>query len=175
LGAVGGASVGAAAFYPAAQWIRGEPATVSGTLQAAAIGATAEAGGQVLGKLLLLYGARATGQATGETIRGGSLAASSLQGALLRAQLAAEEGAGARLPQAITGFTRHGLNQAISRDGVGVSTRAIFDAFQNPLSIIGQNGGRFILTGTNAVVVVNAEGQVITTWATRSAGFRIIP
>jgi hypothetical protein len=39
--------------------------------------------------------------------------------------------AGARLPQAITGYTRHGLNQAISRDGVGVSTRAIMDAFKN--------------------------------------------
>jgi hypothetical protein len=50
----------------------------------------------------------------------------------LRAQLAAEEVAGARLPQAITGYARHGLNQAISREGVGVSTRAILDAFKNP-------------------------------------------
>ena len=28
----------------------------------------------------------------------------------------------------ITGFTKHGINQAISRDGVGVATRAIADA-----------------------------------------------
>jgi len=70
---------------------------------------------------------------------------------------------------------RHGLNQAISREGVGVSTRAILDAFKNPLSITGQSGGRFVLTGRDAVVVVNAEGQLISTWATGSAGFRIVP
>jgi hypothetical protein len=101
-------------------------------------------------------------------------ASSAAQGALLRAQLAAEEVAGARLPQAITGYTGHGLNQAISRDGVGVSTRAIADAFRNPTSIAGQSGGRFVLTGRDAVVVVNAEGEVVTTWATNSAGFRVV-
>jgi hypothetical protein len=102
-------------------------------------------------------------------------ASSAAQGALLRARLAAEEVAGARLPQAITGYTRHGLNQAISRDGVGVSTRAIADAFKNPTSIAGQSGGRFVLTGRDAVVVVNADGKVVTTWATTSAGFRVVP
>jgi hypothetical protein len=117
------------------------------------------------------------GSATRNEVAAGSAtgASSAAQGALLRAQLAAEEVAGARLPQAITGYTRHGLNQAISREGVGVSTRAILDAFKNPLSITGQSGGRFVLTGTDAVVVVNAEGQVISTWATGSAGFRIVP
>jgi hypothetical protein len=106
---------------------------------------------------------------------GAARASSAAQGALLRAQLAAEEVAGARLPQAITGYTRHGLNQAISREGVGVSPRAILDAFENPLSITGQSSGRFVLTGTDAVVIVNVEGQVIHTWATGSAGFRIVP
>ena len=99
-------------------------------------------------------------------------ASSAAQGALLRAQLAAEQAAGARLPQALTGYTRHGLNQAISRDGVGVGARAIMDAWQNPLGIVGQSGGRFVITGQNATIVVNAEGQIISTWASGSAGLR---
>ncbi len=42
-------------------------------------------------------------------------------------------GAGARQGGGtITGFTRHGLNQAISRDGVGVSNRAMLDAMPVP-------------------------------------------
>ena len=102
-------------------------------------------------------------------------ASSAAQGALLRAQLAAEEVAGARLPQVISGYTRHGLNQAISREGVGVSSRAILDAFKNPLGIAGQSGGRFVLTGADATVIVNSEGQVISAWATGSAGLRVAP
>jgi hypothetical protein len=58
---------------------------------------------------------------------------------------------------------------------VGVSARAILDAFKNPLSITGQSGGRFMMTGRDAVVVVNAEGQVVTTWATSLAGTRVVP
>ncbi len=90
-------------------------------------------------------------------------------------QLAAEEAAGARLPGAISGFTRHGLNQAISRDGVGVASRAMLDAVKNPVSIAGQSGGRFIFNGKNATVVLNEAGSVITTWARNSAGVRIVP
>lgn len=109
-------------------------------------------------------------------IEGAQLAASSArQGALLRAQLAAEEVAGARMPSVLKGYTDHGLNQAIMRDGVGVSPRAILDAWQNPLSIAGQSGGRFMVTGADGVMVVNAEGRVITTWATNSAGLRVVP
>jgi hypothetical protein len=90
-------------------------------------------------------------------------------------QLAAEEIAGARMPGQLAGYTKHGINQTISRDGVGVSTRAILDAFQNPTKIFGQAGGRFGFVGRDAVVVVNSEGQVVTTWATGSAGVRIVP
>jgi hypothetical protein len=128
-----------------------------------------------------LAGAMAPGAAAGamdDAARGtatATRASSAAQGALVRAQLAAEEVAGARLPLAITGYTRHGLNQAISRDGVGVSTRAIMDALKNPTSIAGQSGGRFVLTGKEAVVVINAEGRVVTTWATNSAGVRVVP
>ena len=103
---------------------------------------------------------------------GGSSAA---QGAMLRMQLVAEEVAGARLPQSLTGYTKHGINQAISRDGFGVSPATILDAFNNPTSVIGQTGkygGAFQMTGKNGVIVVNPQGQIITTWGTNSAGLR---
>jgi hypothetical protein len=90
-------------------------------------------------------------------------------------QLAAEEVAGTGLPQQITGYTKHGIEQAIGRDGVGVAARAILDAFKSPLKIIGQAGWRFQFTGQNAVVVLNAEGKVVTTWATNAAGVRVVP
>jgi len=79
-------------------------------------------------------------------------------------------GAGARGP--ISGFTKHGLNQAISRDGVGVSNLAILDAVNNPTKVISQTGGRTMYVGRDATVVMNSQGQVITTWANGSAGQR---
>jgi hypothetical protein len=102
-------------------------------------------------------------------------ASSAVNGARLTMQLTAEEIAGTSLPQTLAGYTRHGLNQAIGREGVGVAPRAILDAFRNPLSILGQSGGRFLFEGADASIVVNANGEVITTWATSAAGVRIIP
>jgi len=93
-------------------------------------------------------------------------AESAAQGAMLRMQLGAEQVAGARLPQSLMGYTKHGLNQTISRDSVGVSPAVILDAFKNPTSIVGQtgkNGGAFQMTGQNTVIVVNPQGQIITT------------
>lgn len=46
------------------------------------------------------------------------------------------------MPSEITGYTRQGLNQAISRDGVGVSVDAISDTVRRPMQIVGQTGGR---------------------------------
>lgn len=100
-------------------------------------------------------------------------ASSAAQGALLKTQLAAEEAAGARLPQSLSGYTGHGLDQAISRDAVGVSPRAILDAWRNPINITGQSGGRFLIEGQTATIVVNSEGKIITTWANTSRGVRI--
>ncbi len=135
--------------------------------------------------LVLLF--MLSGSASGAVVEFGpaSLAAkttatgaeSAAQGAMLRMQLGAEQVAGARLPQALTGYTKHGLNQAISRDGVGVSPAAILDAFKGPTSIVGQTGkygGAFQMTGQNAVIVVNPQGQIITTWGTSSAGLRAV-
>jgi RHS repeat-associated protein len=73
----------------------------------------------------------------------------------------------------ITGYTRHGLNQAISRDGVGVSPRAILDAVKNPLRSIPQSNGAMKYVGEKATVILNQAGKVISTWARSSAGTRI--
>jgi hypothetical protein len=101
-------------------------------------------------------------------------AESALQGSLLKQQLAAEEIAGARLPAEIARYTRHGLNQAISREGVGVSIGAIRDTFQNPRSITGQSGGTFVLGGQSARLVINADGKIITLVPLNSSAFRIL-
>jgi len=73
----------------------------------------------------------------------------------------------------ISGFTRHGLNQAISRDGVGVASRAILDAVRNPVRIVEQVRGAVRYVGENATVILNHAGEVITTWARNSLGWRI--
>jgi hypothetical protein len=73
----------------------------------------------------------------------------------------------------IKGYTQHGLEQAIERDaGRGVSPSAILDAVRSPLSESVQDGGRTKFVGQNAVVVVNSEGQIVTTYPLNSAGLR---
>ena len=72
----------------------------------------------------------------------------------------------------ITGFTQHGLEQALGRDGVGVSDSAMADAVANPEDVIPQSGGAVKYVGKNAVAVLNSDGKAITTWATNSAGTR---
>jgi uncharacterized protein RhaS with RHS repeats len=61
----------------------------------------------------------------------------------------------------ISGFTRHGLNQAINR---GVTPRAICDAVRNPISTIGMSNGTIRFIGGGAVVVLNPAGRVVTVW-----------
>jgi len=75
-------------------------------------------------------------------------------------------------PRPITGYTRHGLNQAIGRDGTGVSPRAILDAVRNPLSVNPARGGGMKYTGSNATVILNKDGKVITTFPENSQGYR---
>ncbi|MGA4722130.1 DNRLRE domain-containing protein [Fictibacillus nanhaiensis] len=73
----------------------------------------------------------------------------------------------------ITGYTKHGLEQAMQRDnGRGVSSKAILDAVRNPKKIDQQSGGRTKYTGKFAVVVLNSDGKVITTYAKGSKGVR---
>lgn len=72
----------------------------------------------------------------------------------------------------ITGYTRHGLNQAISRDGVGVSPVAILEAVRNPLKVIQQISGTIRFQGPTATVILNQEGKVVSTWARSSEAWR---
>ncbi|MFC0821188.1 hypothetical protein [Moraxella marmotae] len=64
----------------------------------------------------------------------------------------------------LTGFTRHGLNQTISRGSVGVSNKAILSTMRNPTKITTQSAGRTKFTGPDGGVVLNSQGKVITTW-----------
>jgi RHS repeat-associated protein len=65
----------------------------------------------------------------------------------------------------VTGYTRHGLNQAISRnDGRGVSPKAILDAVRNPKKIVPQSDGRIKYSGADATVITNSQGKIITTY-----------
>ncbi|PEZ64893.1 hypothetical protein CN900_00305 [Bacillus anthracis] len=67
----------------------------------------------------------------------------------------------------ITGYTKHGINQAISRDGVGVSSKTILNAVKTGKKVI-QSGGRTKYTSKQTVVVLNNKGKVITTFAKRT-------
>ncbi|MEP0766095.1 MAG: RHS repeat-associated core domain-containing protein [Fimbriimonadia bacterium] len=77
-------------------------------------------------------------------------------------------------PKKLTGFTRHGINQAISRDGHGVSTRAIREAIKHGQVTKEVRGGRpaWVYRGRDATVVLNAAGRVITVIATSRRGWR---
>ena len=69
----------------------------------------------------------------------------------------------------IKGYTKHGLNQAIGRDGgKGVSPEAIPDTVRNPNKIVPQTskyGPTYKYISDKAVVVLNEEGKVVTTYA----------
>jgi RHS repeat-associated protein len=73
----------------------------------------------------------------------------------------------------ITGYTSHGLNQAISRNGVGVSPSAVLDAVRNPSAVVEQASGAVEYVGESATVILNQAGKVITAWARGRSGVRI--
>jgi hypothetical protein len=77
-------------------------------------------------------------------------------------------------PGEITGLTRHGAERAEGRDGVGVSDEAMADAVANPVN--GPNyqskNQTYVYEGRDAIVFLNEEGRVVTTWATTSNGWR---
>lgn len=109
---------------------------------------------------------------------------SSKQAENLKMQYKAEEVVGGKLPDKVEGYTSHGINQAIGRDGgAGVSTAAIRDAVMNPIRVEGQpvsaanfargiTTGQFMMVGRYATVIMNTNGQVVTAWATTGAGLR---
>ena len=71
-----------------------------------------------------------------------------------------------------TGYTKHGINQAISREGVGVSPNAIKDALTNPVSARSKPNGTTQYVGKDATVVVNHTGNIVSTWARSRLGTR---
>jgi filamentous hemagglutinin len=89
-------------------------------------------------------------------------------------QLSAEEAAGVQAPTSISSYSTHALQQIAGRDGgIGVSQAAVDDAFANPTAIQyvpSTYGPIFKYIGQNATVVVNPQGNVVTTWGTSAAG-----
>jgi hypothetical protein len=69
-------------------------------------------------------------------------------------------------------FTGHGLDQALGRDGHGVCDEAIRSVIESPLKTVVQEGGKVLYRGQDAVVVLNEDGQVVTTYATNHNGWR---
>ena len=61
------------------------------------------------------------------------------------------------------GFTKHGINQAITR---GVAPSDILDAVNNPVLKVIRPNGTIQYRGTGATVVLNPlTGMVITVWS----------
>ena len=79
-------------------------------------------------------------------------------------------------PREIDGYTQHGLEQVMGRDGgVGVTDSAMNDAVEDPLKVEVQPGGKFRYIGKTATVVLNSVGRVVTAWARTSSAWRVIP
>lgn len=77
-------------------------------------------------------------------------------------------------PKKLTGFTKHGVTQAVLNDGHGVSTRAIRDAVKHGVVTKQVRDGKqqWIFKGKDATVILNDAGEVVTTWATSRRGWR---
>ncbi|KUG06364.1 leucine-rich repeat domain-containing protein [Solirubrum puertoriconensis] len=63
----------------------------------------------------------------------------------------------------ITGYTRHGLNQSVGRNGGrGVNAASIKEAVTTPKSVVQQANGTTKYNGNRAKVVLNSDGKVVT-------------
>jgi hypothetical protein len=65
------------------------------------------------------------------------------------------------------------FNQGTANGRVGNYKQAILDAVKNPVEIVNQAKGAVKYIGENATVILNRAGEVITTWARNSLGWRI--
>ncbi|HMS22823.1 MAG TPA: RHS repeat-associated core domain-containing protein, partial [Candidatus Levybacteria bacterium] len=89
-----------------------------------------------------------------------------LGGGKISSNVIKQESKVTKIADKITGYTNHGLNQAIGRDGgKGVAPKAILDAVRNPIKTVNQTGGVIRYVGNQAVVVLNKLGKIITTWS----------
>ncbi|MEP5701053.1 MAG: hypothetical protein ABJN43_20675, partial [Sneathiella sp.] len=65
----------------------------------------------------------------------------------------------------ITGYTKHGLNQAIGRDGgKGVKAQEMLNAVRDPKKVVEQANGTVKYQGKKATVILNNDGKVVTTY-----------
>ena len=75
----------------------------------------------------------------------------------------------------ISGYTDHGLNQAIGRDGGrGVSATKMLDAVRYPQRVFQRSDGAMVNQGQGASVILNSERKIITTYG-KSRGPQIWP
>ena len=138
-----------------------------GALIGAAVGsAVGIAGGAIY--------AGVTGADMGESILSGFLMGFGI-GAIAGAAIGGFAGYVSYTPSNITGFTKHGLNQVISRNGHGVNNNAILDTVKNPHNITKQGGifkSTYKFKGSKATVILNKFGKVVTAWAKSKLGWR---
>ena len=92
-------------------------------------------------------------------------------------EAAEADSAGGEPPKEITGLTEHGEQRAMGRNGGrGVSDTAMHDAVNNPIKPVDEqahpDGSTYKYRGKDAVVVLNQNGEVVTTYAKSSAGLR---
>ena len=71
----------------------------------------------------------------------------------------------------IKGYTKHAINNAISREGTGVATGAILEAASSGIWRA-MGDGTFRYFGKFATLVMREDGTIITLWATCSEGWR---
>jgi RHS repeat-associated protein len=78
-------------------------------------------------------------------------------------------------PSRITGYTWHGLQRVIDRDGTGVSIKALLDAVRSPLNepTWQLSGETWLYVGKHADVVLNQAGRLVTAWPTSAEGWRL--
>lgn len=144
-------------------------AIVVGAAKGALIGAVA---GSVLGTAGGAIYAGMTGANMEESILSGFLMGFGI-GAIIGAVIGGFVGYVRYTPMQISGFTRHGLNQVISRDGHGVANKAILETMKTARPVSqGFLQRSFKFAGQNAVVILNKTGKVITAWAKHKAARR---
>ncbi len=61
----------------------------------------------------------------------------------------------------ITNFSKHGLNQAITR---GVNPSTMLNTVKNSISVLQQNGGNYLHLSREAAVVLNPAGKLVSTY-----------
>ena len=70
-----------------------------------------------------------------------------------------------KISDIVTGYTSHGLNQAIGRNnGRGVNIKEMWETIREPKRVVEQSQGAHKYVGQNATIVVSSEGKIITTY-----------